>query len=138
MNYMIVQTYKSMVNGCLMESCTTNLKQMYCATLSLFPILFQYSYCHQVLVWVFFLEIALLRIILRSFFLSSISNTHMSLNYNFCIRIFILYKIYNIHHHPLKYKKIIYYVLKMMQVCIKLELMDLKVVYTWNGKPFKS
>lgn len=62
----------------------------------------------------------------------------MSLYYNFCIRIFIVYKIYNIHHHPFKYKKIINYVLKMKHVCIKLELMDLKVVYTRNGKPFKG
>lgn len=90
----------------------------------LYPILFQYSYLHQVLVWVIFF--------------SSISETHMSLYYNFCIRIFIVYKIYNIHHHPFKYKKIINYVLKMKHVCIKLELMDLKVVYTRNGKPFKG
>lgn len=51
---MIVQTYKSLVDGCLMEPCATNLKQMYCATCLLYPILFQYSYLHQVLVWVIF------------------------------------------------------------------------------------
>lgn len=121
---MIVQTYKSLVDGCLMESCATNLKQMYCATLSLIS---------------HFISIQLLTpSACLGYFFSSISETHMSLYYNFCIRIFIVYKIYNIHHHPFKYKKIINYVLKMKHVCIKLELMDLKVVYTRNGKPFKG